>query len=75
MGKHIPEDLQVIGFDGLRLLNYGSPLVSSIEQPVELLARTCVDMLMKILNHEEVHSITNLPVRFVEGGTTKKMER
>ncbi len=74
MGKRIPEDIQLIGFDGLQLLNCGRPLISSIEQPVSMIAETCVDLLMKILNHEEVHSITNLPVRFVDGGTTRKFE-
>lgn len=73
MGKRIPEDVQVIGFDGLRLLNCGKPLVSSIEQPVQLIAETCVDILMRILKNEKVHNITDLPVKFVDGGTTRKI--
>lgn len=72
MGKRIPEDIQVIGFDGLRVLNCAQPLVSSIEQPVHLIAETCVDTLMKILNGETCENITDLPVQFVDGGTTRK---
>lgn len=71
MGKRVPEDVQVIGFDGLKLINQGDVLISSIEQPVELLAETAVDSLLKLLNHEEVPDVTNLPIRFVDGGTTK----
>lgn len=73
MGKRVPEDVQVIGFDGLKLINQGEPLISSIEQPVQLIAETAVETLMRLMNHEEVESITNLPVRFVDGGTTRKI--
>lgn len=74
MGKRVPEDVQVIGFDGLKLINQGGPLVSSIEQPVELMAETAVDYLMRLMNREDVENITDLPVRFVDGNTTRKLE-
>ncbi|MDD2213305.1 MAG: LacI family DNA-binding transcriptional regulator [Oscillospiraceae bacterium] len=70
-GLRIPEDVQVIGFDGLRILNQGEPLVSSIEQPVPAIAEAAVDMLLKLLNHENVENVTNLPVRFLEGWSTR----
>lgn len=73
LGKRVPEDIQVIGFDGLRLINQGDPLISSIGQPVELIAETAVDNLLRLMNHEEVEDITNLPIRFVDGGTTRKI--
>lgn len=72
MGKRIPEDIQVVGFDGLRVLNCAQPLVSSIEQPVRMIAETCVDILMRILNNERFENVTDLPVKFVDGGTTRK---
>lgn len=74
MGKRVPEDVQVIGFDGIRLLNHGEPLVSSIEQPVRLIAESAVDSLMRLLRNEEVADNTTLPVCFVDGGTTRKLE-
>lgn len=74
MGKRVPEDVQVIGFDGLRLINQGPYLVSSIEQPVGQIAEEAVENLLKLCNHEEVAELTILPVRFVDGGTTRKLE-
>lgn len=70
LGLKLPEDIQVIGFDGIKLLNVGNYLVSSIEQPIELLAEKCVENILKLISKEEVDSISLLPVRFVDGGTT-----
>jgi LacI family transcriptional regulator len=71
LGLKVPEDIQIIGFDGLRMLNAGNYLVSSIEQPIDLLAAKCVDIILKLISKEKVESISLLPVKFVEGGTTK----
>ncbi len=71
MGLKIPEDVQVIGYDGLRALNVGNYQLSSIAQPVQDIAVTCVDNLMKLINKEPVEGLTILPVFFVDGGTTK----
>ncbi len=71
MGIRIPEDVQVIGYDGLRILNIGSYLISSIEQPIRDMAVTAVHHLMKLINKEPVPSLTILPVTFAYGSTTK----
>lgn len=39
--------------------------------PVDLLAEECAKKLIRLINKEEVADITLLPVRFVDGGTTK----
>jgi LacI family transcriptional regulator len=67
----IPEDVQVIGYDGLRALNVGNYQLSSIKQPVKEMAVMCVLQLMKLINKEPVEGLTILPVTFVYGGTTK----
>lgn len=70
MGYRVPEDVQVIGYDGLRVLNSGALYVSSIYQDTGLIAKTSVDCLVRLLNGEQVESVRNLPVRFMDGGTT-----
>lgn len=67
----VPEDVQIIGYDGLRALNYGDYAVSSIAQPVEKMAKMCVDVLIKQINKETCEQKIILPVNFVEGGTTR----
>lgn len=67
----IPDKVQIIGYDGLRILNVGDYPVSSIAQPVEQMAITCVDTLLKLIANEPVDRQMILPVSFVEGGTTR----
>lgn len=67
----VPEDVQVIGFDGLRMFNAGDYYLSSIRQPIELISKKCVENVIKLINKEEVPQVTALPVSFVNGGTTR----
>lgn len=71
MGKRVPEDVQVVGFDGLRVLNQADLFVSSIEQPVKEMAECSVKCLMQLLACGKAEDVTDLKVKFVEGGTTK----
>lgn len=68
----VPEDVQLIGHDGLRQMNRGPYLVSSIAQPIEEMARAAVNNLLKLIRKEPAREMTMLPVKFVEGGTTRK---
>lgn len=71
MNIRIPEDVQIIGYDGLRVLNTGDYAVSSIAQPVKDMAVACVDALVKMIEKKPVEDGVILPVRFVDGGTTR----
>ena len=66
----VPEDVQVIGFDGIRMFGDQEPVVSTIVQPVQEIAETCVNtVLSKHLSN--VPSLICLPVKYAFGGTTK----
>lgn len=72
-GMHIrvPEDVQVIGFDGIRMFGDQEPIVSTIVQPVQEIAEACVStVLSKHLSN--VPSLICLPVTYAYGGTTKE---
>ncbi len=43
MGQRVPEDVQVIGYDGLRAFGDQDYYCSTIIQPVEAMAETCVE--------------------------------
>lgn len=72
MGCRIPEDVQLIGFDGIHKFGMEDQdlFVSSICQPIPELARTCVDMILT-KDRKMLPSLTLLPVRYQYGGTTK----
>lgn len=71
-GFRVPEDVQVIGFDGI--CKFGNPqdglFVSSICQPVEQLTEKCVELLLSD-GPSPVPPLTLLPVTYRYGGTTK----
>ncbi len=70
----VPKEVQLIGHDGLRHLNRGAYLISSIAQPVEDMARAAVESVIHRIRKEPVQEMTVLPVTFVEGGTTRIKE-
>ncbi len=71
LGVRVPQDVQIIGYDGLRVLNVGDYVVSSIAQPIKEMALTCVDVLIKLIEKRHADLNIVLPVKFVEGGTTR----
>jgi len=70
-GFRIPEDISIIGYDGIKLIEELGYFVSSIRQPVDLMAKKCVEIMISLINKETVAEISYLPVNFVDGGTTK----
>lgn len=71
LGLKVPQDVQVIGFDGIKMANERGYLVSTIKQPVKELAEKSVEILLNIINEKNQDKNIILPVSFVEGSTTK----
>ncbi|MBR6164774.1 MAG: substrate-binding domain-containing protein [Clostridia bacterium] len=71
MNIRVPEDVQVIGFYGIRMFGNMDYIVSTIVQPVPEIAEACVNtVLSKHLS--AMPSLICLPVRYAAGGTTKE---
>ncbi|MDO5545986.1 MAG: LacI family DNA-binding transcriptional regulator [Eubacteriales bacterium] len=68
-GLRIPEDVQVIGYDGIVDFATGRYICSTIVQPVAEMAETAVRFL---LNGDNAPANIALPVRFAPGGTTRE---
>lgn len=64
----VPEDVQVIGFDGIRLFGEDKYVCSTIVQPVQQIAEMCVDMLLE--DKTSLTPLICLPVKYGYGGTT-----
>jgi LacI family transcriptional regulator len=69
-GVRIPEDVQIIGFDGVRQFGEEALYCSTIVQPVVQMAETCVDLLLRE-DRSSLPSLICLPVTYLSGGTTK----
>lgn len=70
MGSRVPEDVQIIGYDGVRCFGDMELYCSTIVQPIDEIADTCVNMLLE-KNLGKVPSLVCLPVHYAYGGTTK----
>ena len=68
----IPEQVQIIGFDGWNLTPNVQLKISSIRQPIKDIAKTAVYQLnAEIRNPEETQQVRKmLPVTFKPGNTT-----
>lgn len=71
MNIRVPEDVQVIGFDGVTLFDEDEYLCSTIVQPVHEIAEMCVELLFQE-NMSVKPPLVCLPVSYAYGGTTLK---
>lgn len=71
MGLRVPEDVQVIGFDGTRHFGDQEYTCSTIVQPVPEIAEMCVELLLQE-NRQSKPPLVCLPVTYAYGGTTKE---
>ena len=65
-GKKIPEDLQIVAYDGI-FSQWGLSNITSVEQPVEEMARQVVRLLIKKIHNEETCTRMVLKTKFVLG--------
>jgi LacI family transcriptional regulator len=71
LGIRVPEDVKVIGYDGIQDHPYFHPVLSTIRQPVEEMARKAVSLLFKKIKGETLDQETYyFPVAFRPGETT-----
>ncbi|WBL14643.1 LacI family DNA-binding transcriptional regulator [Sutcliffiella sp. NC1] len=73
LGKKVPEDLQIIGFDGITFGKMIYPEISTIAQPIYEMGKTAAELLIKLINNENVEqTYFKLPIEVLERGTTRK---
>lgn len=70
LGKQIPNQLQIVSYDGM-FKQWGSNNITSVEQPIEEMARKVVGLLVDKIHGKETALRTVLPTKFVPGTTTK----
>ena len=56
LGKSIPQDISVVGFDGIDLTRFTVPRLTTVEQPVDEIARRSVLLLLDMLEKDSAPS-------------------
>lgn len=67
MGKQIPKDFKVVGYDGTQLIRNLNSQLTTIIQPIDLIASKAIEILEKRLNHEPTKQEYILPIKLWEG--------
>lgn len=71
LNQRVPEDVQVIGFDGIQYFGNKDYVCSTIVQPTAEIAEMCVELLLQENMHPKPPLIC-LPVSYAYGGTTSE---
>ncbi|WP_342528307.1 LacI family DNA-binding transcriptional regulator [Chryseomicrobium sp. FSL W7-1435] len=72
LGKAIPEDIQIIGFDGIQLGEMLSPPLSTVRQDIYKLGAMAARILIKQVENEPLEKMYyEVPVEIVHRGTTR----
>ncbi len=69
-GKKIPDDIQIIAYDGA-FNSWSDVVLTCVEQPIEQMAKTAVDMLINKIDGKETPLRVIHESKFVVGSTTK----
>lgn len=69
-GIKVPEDIKIIGYDGVKMSIEQDILISTIKQPVEEMAKSAVQSIFDMLEDNIDSKRVVLPVKYVKGNTT-----
>ena len=73
-GLQVPDDVSVMGFDGLPLGTYYIPQLSTVVQPVEQLARRSVELLISCIERSGAAQYLTVPFDVLQKESTAQME-
>ena len=73
MGKLVPEDYSVAGFDGLEINEFLPQPITTIVQPTSQIAYTSVKELFKIIEKEKYKEVTSFDAKLFVGATTARL--
>ena len=69
-GLRVPQDISFLGFDGIPLVDYCTPSLSSLRQPQEKMADASVSLLLRQIEHSDPPDTVTLEVKLAEGEST-----
>lgn len=72
-GLKVPEDISVMGFDGMDIAKFYNPSLTTIKQPKRKMAEKSVDLLFELLSHKSDNKQIILETKLVEGNSCRKI--
>ena len=71
LGKKVPEEVELIGYDGVFSSWDNTVTISSIQQPIQLMAASAFEILVKLIDGQEVEQANIFNTKFIKGNTTR----
>ena len=65
MGKRVPEDIKVVGFDDTVIAGITTPSITTIHQPIEEMSELSIAYIDRRRKGEMVPNVTTMPVSLV----------
>lgn len=70
LGKRVPHDMKIIGYDDVSIASLVSPQITTIRQPIAQMSELSVKLIEDLVNDKAVSVENCLPVELIERGTT-----
>lgn len=72
-GLRVPEDISVMGFDGMDIGKFYNPSITTIKQPNKSMAQSSVNLLFELLNHKTDNKQIILDTKLIEGASCRSI--
>ncbi|MEG2652483.1 MAG: LacI family DNA-binding transcriptional regulator [Ruthenibacterium sp.] len=72
-GLRVPEDISVLGFDGIELARFCIPQLATIRQPQQDIAQSSVQQLLAAIEHAAPRETVILPTTLVVGESVRAL--
>lgn len=69
-GISIPEDIKIVGCDGIDLCTLCTPQITTIQQPINDICQYAVESIISKLEKKSIPLSVTFPVKLIERGTT-----
>lgn len=73
MGLKVPEDISIVGFDGIEHTRYFHPSLTTVKQPYEYMAAESVSLLMELINDKAKNKHVSFDVKVIERDSVKNL--
>ncbi len=72
-GVRVPEDLSMIGIDGISTRNHVRPVLSSVSMLPERHGVKCMEVLLDLIEGKKIKYVSYSPIKLISGETVKKI--
>lgn len=66
-GVKVPQDVGIMGFDNIDMLEFVTPKLTTLSNEIDTVARTSVDMLIKLMNSEPTDTHVLIAHKIIDG--------